>query len=159
MTALSTIVICLVASALFLTSHAATVKPLFRVGTIGHADAGKTTLTAAITHFLSLRGTTAAKSFTQVLAETQKETVHGVAGIALADVEYETNERRYKHVDCSTTDSSCIKHLITGARPMDAVILVVNMEEGPMPQTKEHLLLARESGIVRLVVFLSKVKV
>src|ERR1700739_3153189 len=129
-------------------------KPHLNVGTIGHVDHGKTTLTAAITKVL------AKKNFAKFLAYDQidkapEERERGIT-IAIAHVEYETNNRHYAHVDCPG-HADYIKNMITGAAQMDGAILVVSATDGPMPQTREHVLLARQVGVPRLVVFMNKV--
>src|SRR6187431_1861134 len=130
-------------------------KPHVNVGTIGHIDHGKTTLTAAITKVLSESGTgTAARDFTSIDAAPE-ERERGIT-IAIAHVEYETDKRHYAHVDCPG-HADYIKNMITGAAQMDGAILVVSAPDGPMPQTREHILLARQVEVPSIVVFLNKV--
>src|SRR6187402_533468 len=130
-------------------------KPHVNVGTIGHIDHGKTTLTAAITKVLSESGTgTAARDFTSIDAAPE-ERQRGIT-INTAHVEYETENRHYAHVDCPG-HADYIKNMITGAAQMDGAILVVSAADGPMPQTREHILLARQVNVPYVVVFLNKV--
>jgi len=129
-------------------------KPHANVGTIGHVDHGKTTLTAAITKVLSLRGGAAFRAFDQI-DNAPEERARGIT-IAIAHVEYETETRHYAHVDCPG-HADYIKNMITGAAQMDGAILVVAAPDGPMPQTREHLLLARQVEVPSIVVFLNKV--
>src|SRR6478752_7321746 len=130
-------------------------KPHVNVGTIGHIDHGKTTLTAAITKVLSESGTgTAARDFTSIDAAPE-ERQRGIT-INTAHVEYETENRHYAHVDCPG-HADYIKNMITGAAQMDGAILVVAATDGPMPQTREHILLARQVEVPYMVVFLNKV--
>ena len=129
-------------------------KPHLNIGTIGHVDHGKTTLTAAITKVL------AKKDFAKFLAYDQidkapEERERGIT-IAIAHVEYETDKRHYAHVDCPG-HADYIKNMITGAAQMDGAILVVSAPDGPMPQTREHILLGRQVGVPAIVVFLNKV--
>ena len=129
-------------------------KPHVNVGTIGHVDHGKTTLTAAITMTLAaLNGTTEGKKFEDI--GTAEETARGIT-IHTAHVEYETENRHYVHVDCPG-HADYVKNMITGAAQMDGAILVVSAADGPMPQTREHILLARQVGVKYLIVFLNKV--
>jgi len=129
-------------------------KPHVNVGTIGHVDHGKTTLTAAITDVLSQRGLAAKKNYDEIDgAPEEKE--RGIT-INTAHVEYQTDTRHYAHVDCPG-HADYVKNMITGAAQMDGAILVVNAADGPMPQTREHILLARQVGVPALVVFLNKV--
>ena len=129
-------------------------KPHVNVGTIGHVDLGKTTLTAAITMTLAaLNGTTEGKKFEDI--GTAEETARGIT-IHTAHVEYETAKRHYAHVDCPG-HADYVKNMITGAAQMDGAILVVSAADGPMPQTREHILLARQVGVKYLIVFLNKV--
>ena len=129
-------------------------KPHVNVGTIGHVDHGKTTLTAAITMTLAaLNGTTEGKKFEDI--GTAEETARGIT-IHTAHVEYETENRHYAHVDCPG-HADYVKNMITGAAQMDGAILVVSAADGPMPQTREHILLARQVGVKYLIVFLNKV--
>ena len=128
-------------------------KPHVNVGTIGHVDHGKTTLTAAITMTLAaLNGTTEGKKFEDI--GTAEETARGIT-IHTAHVEYETPNRHYAHVDCPG-HADYVKNMITGAAQMDGAILVVSAADGPMPQTREHILLARQVGVKYLIVFLNK---
>jgi len=131
-------------------------KPHVNVGTIGHVDHGKTTLTAAITAGLSKKGTSAAQSFDSI-DNAPEEKARGIT-IATAHVEYETDNRHYAHVDCPG-HADYVKNMITGAAQMDGAILVVAGTDGPMPQTREHILLARQVGVPRIVVFLNKVDI
>jgi elongation factor Tu len=129
-------------------------KPHVNVGTIGHIDHGKTTLTSAITKCLAAKGMAEYISFDQIdRAPEEKE--RGIT-IATAHVEYETGRRHYAHVDCPG-HADYIKNMITGAAQMDGAILVVGADDGPMPQTREHILLARQVGVPCIVVFLNKV--
>jgi elongation factor Tu len=129
-------------------------KPHVNVGTIGHIDHGKTTLTAAITKQLSKRGKAEFVPFDQI-DKAPEERERGIT-IATAHVEYETDRRHYAHVDCPG-HADYIKNMITGAAQMDGAILVVAADDGPMPQTREHILLARQVGVPYIVVFLNKV--
>jgi len=129
-------------------------KPHINVGTIGHIDHGKTTLTAAITKHLSKKGMAEYVSFDEI-DKAPEEKERGIT-IATAHVEYETNNRHYAHVDCPG-HADYIKNMITGAAQMDGAILVVGADDGPMPQTREHILLARQVGVPYIVVFLNKV--
>ncbi len=128
-------------------------KPHVNVGTIGHVDHGKTTLTAAITKVLSDAGAGEAVSFDSI-DKAPEERERGIT-IATAHVEYETENRHYAHVDCPG-HADYIKNMITGAAQMDGAILVVSAADGPMPQTREHILLARQVGVPSIVVFLNK---
>ncbi|MDP9367031.1 MAG: elongation factor Tu [Chloroflexota bacterium] len=129
-------------------------KPHLNVGTIGHVDHGKTTLTAAITKTLSLRGAASFRDFASI-DNAPEERERGIT-IAIAHVEYETEGRHYAHVDCPG-HADYIKNMITGAAQMDGAILVVSAPDGPMPQTREHILLARQVEVPSMVVFLNKV--
>jgi elongation factor Tu len=129
-------------------------KPHVNVGTIGHVDHGKTTLTAAITTILSSRGLATAKKYDEIDAAPE-EKERGIT-INTAHVEYATANRHYAHVDCPG-HADYVKNMITGAAQMDGAILVVAATDGPMPQTKEHILLARQVGVPRIVVFMNKV--
>ncbi len=129
-------------------------KPHVNVGTIGHVDHGKTTLTAAITKVMSEVYGSAAVAFDEI-DKAPEEKARGIT-ISTAHVEYETNNRHYAHVDCPG-HADYVKNMITGAAQMDGGILVVNAADGPMPQTREHILLARQVGVPALVVFLNKV--
>jgi elongation factor Tu len=128
-------------------------KPHVNVGTIGHIDHGKTTLTAAITKTLAKKGWASYVPFDQI-DKAPEEKARGIT-IATAHVEYETANRHYAHVDCPG-HADYIKNMITGAAQMDGAILVVGADDGPMPQTREHILLARQVGVPRIVVFLNK---
>ncbi|MCP3864617.1 MAG: elongation factor Tu, partial [Aestuariibacter sp.] len=128
-------------------------KPHVNVGTIGHIDHGKTTLTAAITKLCGLKGLGEFVPFDQI-DKAPEEKERGIT-IATAHVEYETETRHYAHVDCPG-HADYIKNMITGAAQMDGAILVVGADDGPMPQTREHILLARQVGVPRIVVFLNK---
>jgi elongation factor Tu len=129
-------------------------KPHVNVGTIGHIDHGKTTLTAAITSILSAKGLATAKKYDEIDAAPE-EKERGIT-INTAHVEYQTVKRHYAHVDCPG-HADYVKNMITGAAQMDGAILVVAATDGPMPQTKEHILLARQVGVPRMVVFMNKV--
>ena len=129
-------------------------KPHCNIGTIGHVDHGKTTLTAAITKVLSESGGATATSFDEI-DKAPEEKERGIT-ISTAHVEYETEGRHYAHVDCPG-HADYVKNMITGAAQMDGAILVVSAADGPMPQTREHILLARQVGVPALVVFMNKV--
>jgi elongation factor Tu len=129
-------------------------KPHVNVGTIGHVDHGKTTLTAAITKTLALQGAAQFRAFDSI-DNAPEERERGIT-IAIAHVEYETSKRHYAHVDCPG-HADYIKNMITGAAQMDGAILVVSAPDGPMPQTREHILLARQVEVPAMVVFLNKV--
>jgi elongation factor Tu len=129
-------------------------KPHLNIGTIGHVDHGKTTLTAAITKVLSDAGYCQAKSFDQI-DNAPEEKERGIT-INTSHVEYETANRHYAHVDCPG-HADYVKNMVTGAAQMDGAILVVAATDGPMPQTREHILLGRQVGIPRMVVFMNKV--
>jgi elongation factor Tu len=129
-------------------------KPHCNIGTIGHVDHGKTTLTAAITMVLAKTGGATAKSYADIDAAPE-EKARGIT-INTAHVEYETKNRHYAHVDCPG-HADYVKNMITGAAQMDGAILVVSAADGPMPQTREHILLARQVGVPALVVYLNKV--
>ena len=129
-------------------------KPHVNIGTIGHVDHGKTTLTAAITLVLSKRGLAQYKSYDQI-DNAPEEKARGIT-IKTAHVEYETDKRHYAHVDCPG-HADYVKNMITGAAQMDGAILVVSAADGPMPQTREHILLARQVGVPYIVVYLNKV--
>ena len=129
-------------------------KPHCNIGTIGHVDHGKTTLTAAITITLAEAGGAAAVAYDQI-DKAPEEKERGIT-ISTAHVEYETEKRHYAHVDCPG-HADYVKNMITGAAQMDGAILVVNAADGPMPQTREHILLARQVGVPAIVVFLNKV--
>jgi elongation factor Tu len=128
-------------------------KPHVNVGTIGHVDHGKTTLTAAITNTLAEKGFAQAKKYDEIDAAPE-EKARGIT-INTAHVEYETDNRHYAHVDCPG-HADYVKNMITGAAQMDGAILVVSAADGPMPQTREHILLARQVGVPALVVFMNK---
>ena len=129
-------------------------KPHCNVGTIGHVDHGKTTLTAAITKILSATGGAEYTSYDQI-DKAPEEKARGIT-IATAHVEYETENRHYAHVDCPG-HADYVKNMITGAAQMDGAILVVSAADGPMPQTREHILLARQVGVPAIVVYMNKV--
>src|SRR5215217_4085053 len=129
-------------------------KPHCNVGTIGHVDHGKTSLTAAITKVLAETGKAKYTAYDQI-DKAPEEKARGIT-IATAHVEYETDARHYAHVDCPG-HADYVKNMITGAAQMDGAILVVSAADGPMPQTREHILLARQVGVPALVVFLNKV--
>ncbi len=129
-------------------------KPHVNIGTIGHVDHGKTTLTAAITRVLSLKGWAEFKGYDQI-DKAPEERARGIT-ISTAHVEYESEKRHYAHVDCPG-HADYIKNMITGAAQMDGAILVCSAPDGPMPQTREHILLGRQVGIPAMVVFLNKV--
>ncbi len=134
-------------------------KPHVNIGTIGHIDHGKTTLTAAITQVLSRKGMARAQSYDDVAkadAKVARRDATKILTIALAHVEYETDKRHYAHIDCPG-HADYIKNMITGAAQMDGAILVVSAADGPMPQTREHILLARQVNVPYIVVFLNKV--
>src|SRR5947207_3399707 len=128
-------------------------KPHVNVGTIGHVDHGKTTLTAAMTHILAKKYGGEAKNYDQIDAAPE-EKARGIT-INIAHVEYQTEKRHYAHVDCPG-HADYIKNMITGAAQMDGAILVVSAADGPMPQTREHVLLARQVNVPYIVVFLNK---
>jgi len=128
-------------------------KPHVNIGTIGHVDHGKTTLTAAITTVLAKQGLSEVKSFDQI-DNAPEEKERGIT-INTAHVEYETSKRHYAHVDCPG-HADYVKNMVTGAAQMDGAIIVVAATDGPMPQTREHILLARQVNVPRLVVFLNK---
>lgn len=129
-------------------------KPHANIGTIGHVDHGKTTLTAAITKVLAERGGANATDYDQI-DKAPEEKARGIT-ISTAHVEYETEKRHYAHVDCPG-HADYVKNMITGAAQMDGAILVVSASDGPMPQTREHILLARQVGVPAIVVFMNKV--
>lgn len=134
-------------------------KPHVNVGTIGHVDHGKTTLTASITHVQSLKGLAQKISYDQVAKASESQGRRDptkILTIAISHVEYESDTRHYAHVDCPG-HADYVKNMITGAAQMDGAILVVSAVDGPMPQTKEHILLARQVGVPAIVVFLNKV--
>src|SRR3982075_2634384 len=129
-------------------------KPHVNVGTIGHIDHGKTTLTAAITKVLAAAQLAKYTAFDQI-DKAPEERERGIT-IAIAHLEYETAKRHYAHVDCPG-HADYIKNMITGAAQMDGAILVVSAADGPMPQTREHILLARQVGVPSLVVYMNKI--
>ncbi|MBT7228939.1 GTP-binding protein, partial [Candidatus Parcubacteria bacterium] len=129
-------------------------KPHINVGTIGHVDHGKTTLTAAILKVTAAAGGVAQQKDVDQIDNAPEERERGIT-IATAHVEYETENRHYAHVDCPG-HADYVKNMITGAAQMDGAILVVSAADGPMPQTREHILLARQVGVPSLVVFLNK---
>ncbi|HAH07498.1 MAG TPA: elongation factor Tu [Elusimicrobia bacterium] len=131
-------------------------KPHVNIGTIGHVDHGKTTLTAAITQVLAKKGLAAAKRYDEI-DNAPEEKARGVT-INVHHTEYETASRHYAHVDCPG-HADYIKNMITGAAQMDAAILVVSAADGPMPQTREHVLLARQVGVPHIIVYLNKIDV
>jgi len=130
------------------------VKPHVNIGTIGHVDHGKTTLTAAITKTLALKGKADFRAFDSI-DNAPEEKARGIT-IATAHVEYETDARHYAHVDCPG-HADYVKNMITGAAQMDGAVVVVSAADGPMPQTREHILLARQVGVPYIVVFMNKV--
>ncbi len=129
-------------------------KPHVNIGTIGHVDHGKTTLTAAITKVLASKGLASFVAFDQI-DKAPEERERGIT-IATAHVEYQSDNRHYAHVDCPG-HADYVKNMITGAAQMDGAILVVSAADGPMPQTREHILLARQVGVPYMVVFMNKV--
>ncbi|MBI4974845.1 MAG: elongation factor Tu, partial [Candidatus Omnitrophica bacterium] len=130
-------------------------KPHVNVGTIGHIDHGKTTLTSAITHVLAKQGKAQAKTYAEIAKGGTVRDESKILTIAVAHVEYETDKRHYAHIDCPG-HADFIKNMITGAAQMDGAILVVSAADGPMPQTREHILLARQVNVPSIVVFLNK---
>ena len=128
-------------------------KPHCNIGTIGHVDHGKTTLTAAITNVLAQAGGGTAVAYDQI-DKAPEEKERGIT-ISTAHVEYETEKRHYAHVDCPG-HADYVKNMITGAAQMDGAILVVSAADGPMPQTREHILLARQVGVPYIVVYMNK---
>ena len=129
-------------------------KPHVNIGTIGHVDHGKTTLTAAITKVLNLKGDADFVDYANI-DKAPEERARGIT-INTAHVEYQTEKRHYAHVDCPG-HADYVKNMITGAAQMDGAILVVSAADGPMPQTREHILLSRQVGVPAIVVFLNKV--
>ncbi|MHC4835510.1 MAG: GTP-binding protein, partial [Planctomycetota bacterium] len=129
-------------------------KPHVNIGTIGHIDHGKTTLTAAITMRMAKKSGMAAKAFDEI-DNAPEEKERGIT-INTAHVEYETENRHYAHVDCPG-HADYVKNMITGAAQMDGAILVVAASDGPMPQTREHILLARQVNVPKIVVYMNKV--
>src|SRR4028118_1248188 len=132
-------------------------KPHVNIGTIGHVDHGKTTLTAAITKVMSKNNPKMVFRSFDSIDNAPEERARGIT-IATAHVEYESPNRHYAHVDCPG-HADYVKNIITGAAQMDGAILVVAATDGPMPQTREHILLARQVGVPRIVVFLNKVDI
>src|SRR3990167_5955934 len=128
-------------------------KPHINVGTIGHVDHGKTTLTAAITKVLAKKGLAQARAYDQI-DNAPEEKARGIT-IATSHVEYQSENRHYAHVDCSG-HADYVKNMITGAAQMDGAILVCSAADGPMPQTREHILLSRQVGVPYIIVFLNK---
>ena len=131
-------------------------KPHVNVGTIGHIDHGKTTLTAALLAVLAAQGGAKSKSYADIAKGGTVRDATKTVTIAVSHVEYESDKRHYAHIDCPG-HADYIKNMITGAAQMDGAILVVSAADGPMPQTREHILLARQVGVPALVVFLNKV--
>ena len=134
-------------------------KPHANVGTIGHVDHGKTTLTAAITHVQNLKGLADYIPYDQVAKASESQgrrDATKILTIATSHVEYQSDKRHYAHVDCPG-HADYVKNMITGAAQMDGAILVVSAVDGPMPQTREHILLAKQVGVPKIVVFLNKV--
>ena len=129
-------------------------KPHVNIGTIGHVDHGKTTLTAAITKVLNLRGSSEFVDYANI-DKAPEERARGIT-ISTSHVEYQTETRHYAHVDCPG-HADYVKNMITGAAQMDGAILVVSAADGPMPQTREHIVLARQVGVPYIVVFMNKV--
>src|SRR5438132_2757427 len=136
-------------------------KPHVNIGTIGHVDHGKTTLTSALTKVCAERGMAKFISYDEVAKASESQGRRDptkILTIAISHVEYETEKRHYAHVDCPG-HADYIKHMITGAAQMDGAILVVSAADGPMPQTREHVLLARQVNVPHIVVFLNKIDV
>src|ERR1700710_3179143 len=131
-------------------------KPHVNVGTIGHVDHGKTTLTTAILAVQARKGLAQVKSYADIAKGGTVRDASKIVTISVAHVEYETEKRHYAHVDCPG-HADFVKNMITGAAQMDGAILVVSAADGPMPQTREHILLARQVGVPALVVFMNKV--
>jgi len=129
-------------------------KVHLNIGTIGHVDHGKTTLTAAILHVLGLKGLKTMNKDVSQIDSAPEEKARGLT-ISISHLEYESEKRHYAHIDCPG-HADYIKNMITGAAQMDGAILVVSAPDGPMPQTKEHILLARQVGIPSMVVFINK---
>ena len=129
-------------------------KPHCNVGTIGHVDHGKTTLTSVICRYQAALGLAKSMAFDEI-DKAPEEKARGIT-ISTAHVEYETENRHYAHVDCPG-HADYVKNMITGAAQMDGAILVVSAADGPMPQTREHILLARQVGVPKIVVFMNKV--
>ena len=131
-------------------------KPHVNVGTIGHIDHGKTTLTAALLAVLAAHGKAKTKAYADIAKGGTVRDANKTVTIAVSHVEYESEKRHYAHIDCPG-HADYIKNMITGAAQMDGAILVVSAADGPMPQTREHILLARQVGVPALVVFLNKI--
>src|SRR5512146_2417403 len=134
-------------------------KPHVNVGTIGHVDHGKTTLTAAMTAVQAKKGLATFKSYDEIAKASEAQGRRDptkILTIATAHVEYETENRHYAHIDCPG-HADYVKNMITGAAQMDGAILVVSAYDGPMPQTREHILLARQVNVPKVIVFLNKV--
>lgn len=131
-------------------------KPHVNVGTIGHVDHGKTTLSAALSHVLSLKGMAKEKAYADIAKGGTVRDDSKIVTIAVSHLEYESDKRHYAHIDCPG-HADYVKNMITGAAQMDGAILVISAADGPMPQTREHILLARQVGVPSLVVFLNKV--
>ena len=134
-------------------------KPHVNVGTIGHVDHGKTTLTAAMTKVMELKGLSKFKSYDDIAKASESQgrrDATKILTIATAHVEYETENRHYAHIDCPG-HADYVKNMITGAAQMDGAILVVSAYDGPMPQTREHILLARQVNVPKVIVFMNKV--
>ena len=131
-------------------------KPHVNVGTIGHVDHGKTTLTTAITKVLAKEGKAKAMAYTDIAKGGVVRDASKIVTVAVSHVEYESDKRHYAHIDCPG-HADYIKNMITGAAQMDGAILVVSAVDGPMPQTREHVLLAKQVNVPKLVVFLNKV--
>jgi elongation factor Tu len=131
-------------------------KPHINVGTIGHVDHGKTTLSAALSHVLSLKGFAKEKAYADIAKGGTVRDDSKIVTIAVSHLEYESDTRHYAHIDCPG-HADYVKNMITGAAQMDGAILVISAADGPMPQTREHILLARQVGVPQLVVFLNKV--
>ena len=129
-------------------------KPHVNIGTIGHVDHGKTTLTAAIASTLAKKGLAEAKDYASI-DNAPEEKARGIT-INTSHIEYETEKRHYAHVDCPG-HADYVKNMITGAAQMDGAILVVAATDGPMPQTREHILLSKQVGVPKIVVFLNKI--
>ncbi|HQC50497.1 MAG TPA: GTP-binding protein, partial [bacterium] len=129
-------------------------KPHVNIGTIGHVDHGKTSLTSAITKYLATKKLAEETSFDKI-DKAPEEKERGIT-IATAHVEYQSEKRHYAHVDCPG-HADYVKNMITGAAQMDGAVLVVSAADGPMPQTREHILLARQVGVPRIVVYMNKV--
>ena len=140
----------------WLKEHSNAQKPHVNVGTIGHVDHGKTTLTAAILAVQANKGLAEFKSYADIAKGGTVRDASKIVTIAVAHVEYETDKRHYAHVDCPG-HADFVKNMITGAAQMDGAILVVSAADGPMPQTREHILLARQVGVPKIVVFLNKI--